>query len=157
MLAPSAPASASRLRCPKALDARLWISGSSTIIKVPITVRMISGRKRRTSSGLKRKTGLAGTGDLRGGQVCGADTRVCRVGTIADARCPPRRSVEMSLDAAGTSACATARDRRPSQQARRPVPLLHPVGDVHVGLLQYARGVRTHGREEALRVGRAHV
>src|ERR1035441_4768740 len=99
MLAPSAPASASRLRCPKALDARLWISGSSTIIKVPITVRMISGRKRRTSSGLKRKTGLAGTGDLRG-RRCGRD--------------------------------------------------LHPIGDVHVGLFQYARGVLTHGCEEAL-------
>src|ERR1019366_6753974 len=151
MLAPSAGASASRLRCPKAFDERLWRSGSSTIIKVPITVRMISGRKRRASCGLKTKTGLTGTGDLRGGQVCGADTRVCRVGTLADARCPPRRSVEMSLDAAGTTACATARDRCPSQQARRPVPLLHPVGAVHVGLFHDARGVSPAGGGEALR------
>src|SRR5664280_3016582 len=87
--------------CPKAFDERLWIRGSSTMSRVPMTVRMISGRKRRASCGLKRKTGLTGTGDLR-------DLRCCRY--------------------------------------------MHPVGDVHVGLLQYARGVLADGREEALRV-----
>src|ERR1039457_3792440 len=134
-LAPSAAASASREMWPKAFDERLWMSGSSTVSRVPMTVRMISGRKRRASCGLKRKTGLTGTGDLR----CGADTRVCRVGTLADAQGPPRRSGEMSLDATDTSVCAT--------QARRPVPLLHPVGDVHVGLIQYARGDSADGRD----------
>src|ERR1019366_7450882 len=101
MLAPSAAASASWLRCPKAFDERLWRSGSSTIIKVPMTVRMISGRKRRASCGLKTKTGLAGTGDLR---------------------------------------------------ALRRWWALHPVGDVHVGLFQYAIGDSADTDQESLRV-----
>src|ERR1017187_10437639 len=56
--------------CPKAFDERLWIRGSSTMRRVPMTVRMISGRKRRASCGLKRKTGLTGTGKLRGLPRC---------------------------------------------------------------------------------------
>src|SRR6266568_826608 len=60
--------SASRLMWPNAFDERRWITGSSTISSVPITMRMISGRKRRASCELN--TGLTGTGDLRGLRLC---------------------------------------------------------------------------------------
>src|SRR5258707_8697147 len=60
---PSAVSSANRVRCPKTLDERLRTIGSSTISKVPAMVRIISGRKRSASWGLK--AGLASTGDLR--------------------------------------------------------------------------------------------
>src|SRR4249919_3008372 len=90
-LAPRAANRANRLMCPKASDERLLIKGSSTISRVPITVRMISGRKRRASCGLNSE--LTSMGDLRSDRPGGL-----------------------------------------SHQGSQP----HPVGDVHVGLLQYA-------------------
>src|SRR5215471_14164073 len=61
-VAPRAVASASRLRCPNTEEDRLRRIGSSTMSSVPAIVRMISGRKRRTSSELKAK--LTGIGHL---------------------------------------------------------------------------------------------
>src|SRR5579872_1561300 len=48
---------------PKALEERRWITGSRTMSSVPITVRMISGRKRTRSPGFKKL--LTGTRHLR--------------------------------------------------------------------------------------------
>src|ERR1035437_7814674 len=54
---------AAMLKWPKACDPRRWRIGSSTIISVPITVRIVSGRKRMRSEALNPK--LAGIGGLR--------------------------------------------------------------------------------------------
>src|ERR1017187_7233077 len=60
---PIAASSAKMLKWPKAYEARLCRIGSSTINAVPITVRMISGRKRMRSVALAPK--LAGMRYLR--------------------------------------------------------------------------------------------
>src|ERR1039458_7252830 len=60
---PMAAASAKMLKWPKAYEARLCRTGSSTINAVPITVRMISGRNRMRSVALAPK--LAGMRHLR--------------------------------------------------------------------------------------------
>src|ERR1039457_3275607 len=60
---PIAASNAKMLKWPKANEARLCRIGSSTISAVPITVRMISGRKRTRSVALAPK--LAGMRYLR--------------------------------------------------------------------------------------------
>src|ERR1039458_3729121 len=60
---PIAASSAKMLKCPNAYEARLCRIGSSTINAVPITVRMISGRKRTRSVALAPK--LTGMRHLR--------------------------------------------------------------------------------------------
>src|ERR1039458_2175507 len=54
---------AAMLKWPKACDPRRLRIGSSTISNVPITARIVSGRKRMRSEGLNPK--LAGIGGLR--------------------------------------------------------------------------------------------
>src|SRR5437588_3705247 len=116
---PSAATRVSRLRWPKASDEPLWISGSSTIRSVPITIRMISGKKRMASRELKTK--LPGTRHLCRGLSGGAG---------ALARGPAPSPVHRPKAGQGAG-------RGPGGPPHRD---LYPIGHVHLRLLQDACG-----------------